>query len=106
MNVQIEVNGLARVDFVSENGWVRNPKVELCGIDDADTCLENTLKFFNRISPVPFENMGVYEEYVDGAEEDLADAVKRYSENPGQEVTVAGTIFVSIRPVPKSSQDA
>lgn len=105
MNVQIKVNGLGRVDFVSATGWIRDPQVELCGIDDADLCLDNTAKFLSSIEPVPFENIRDYEQYVDGAVSDLKVAIQSYVQIKG-EVNLVGTIQVHIRPVPKSSGDA
>ena len=105
MNVQIKVNSLGRVDFVSSVGWIRDPQVELCGVDDSDMCTENVAKFLESISPVPFENVQEFEQYVDGAASDLKLAAQAYS-NMQREVSLVGTIQVHIRPVPKSSGDA
>lgn len=105
MNVEIEVNGLSRVDFASPTGWIRNPQVELCGVDDDDLCIENVKKWFDGISAVPFENLAINDCFVDGANEDLKNAVEQYCERK-EEVHCTGTIYVKIRPVPKSSRDA
>ena len=106
MNVQIEINGLGRVDFNSPTGWVRNPNIEICGVDDSDTCQENVTKYLKSFETVPFENLSVFDEHVDGAAEDIEEALRLYAERPGTEVSVVGTIMVYIRPVPKSSRDA
>jgi hypothetical protein len=80
--------------------------VELCGTDDSDPCTHNVEKFLKSFEPVPFENLAICEDFMDGAKADLIKAVEAYKASPGKEVMVKGTILVNIRPVPKSSQDA
>lgn len=104
MNVQIKVIGLGKVDFVSPIGWIRDPSVELCGVDDDDKCVENVGRFFDSISPVPFENLTGTEGYVDAAKADLENALRVYQETQDQ-VIYSSTIFISIIPIAKYSKD-
>ncbi len=104
MNVQIKVNGLGKVDFFLRHyGWVRDPQIEVCGMDDQDNCSGQVTQFFQGLQPVPFEN--VNEKFVTDAEKDLENALEIFLRD-GKEVNYSDTIHVSIRPVPKSSRDA
>lgn len=104
MNVQVEIKGLDKVDFsLAPYGWIRDPKIEFCGIDDSDMCLESLENFFNAIQPEPFEN--VIEDHLVGAEKDLQNALELYYAT-SKEVVYVDTISVTIRPVPKSSRDS
>lgn len=105
MNVQIEIDGQGKVDFVSPWGWIRNPSIELCGVDDADLCEKNVSKYFASLSAVPFENLAVNEEFVDAANKELHDAVDAYQKT-GKTIVFTDLISIVIRPVPKSSRDA
>lgn len=105
MNVQIEVDGQGKVDFVSPYGWVRNPRIELCGIDDADLCEKNVGKYFASLSAVPFENLAINEQFMDAANKELHDAVDAYQKT-GKTIIFSDVISIVIRPVPKASRES
>lgn len=105
MNVQIEIDGQGKVDFVSPWGWVRNPCIELCGVDDADLCEKNVGKYFASLSAVPFENLSVNEQFMDAANKELHDAVDAYQKT-GKTIIFSDVISIVIRPVPKASRES
>ncbi len=104
MNVLVEVKGLGYVDFsLAPFGWVRDPRIEFCGVNDEDLCKDQITAFFNRLQPVPFEN--TRDTFVESASKDLQNAVEQYRAS-GKEVIYVDTILVAIRPIPKSSRDS
>lgn len=97
MNVQLEVNGLGRVDFaLPPFGWVRNIRMEFCGEDDEDLCHEALTNFMSQIQPEPYEN--IIEEHVEAAAKDLQNALQIYLDVGGQ-VVYTDTICITIRPI-------
>lgn len=104
MNVLVTIKGLGNVDFnLRGYGWVRDPMMEFCGIDDADMCEKSVSTFISNLCPVPFEN--IVEGYVDTATADLKSALDTY-ESTKQAVKVDNAISIAIIPTPKSSRDA
>lgn len=104
MNVLVVVKGLKKVDFsLAPFGWIRDPMMEFCGVDDADTCEQAVEVFFNALQPVPFEN--VIEKHIEAASKDLQNALELYLTTKSA-VRYEDTISISIIPVPKSSRDS
>ena len=104
MNVIVEVKGLGKVDFsLQPMGWIRDPRLEFCGIDDADNCEECLTAFFDALQPEPFENIDMT--HIEAANKDLQNAFELYR-TTGSAVHYEDTISVSIVPVPKSTADS
>lgn len=104
MNVLVTIKGLGNVDFnLHRFGWIRDPMMEFCGVDDADMCVEAVRIFIANLRPVPFEN--IIDGYVDKATQELLSALDTY-ESTKQAVKMDGAISIAIIPIPKSSRDA
>lgn len=104
MNVQIDIDGRDKVDFsLVPFGWVRNPKIEFCGVDDDDLCMQQVKQYYGALAVEPWEN--VVSEHLDAARADLAEAFDTFLKR-GEAVSLTNVISVTIRPVPKSSRDS
>lgn len=106
MNIIIEVNGLNQCDFVQNGYWVRNPSVELCGVNDSDDCKVNVIQWLKDLEPVPFENISDFEGQVPLVVDQIDLFIK---ELEGMDVITqtfsTDTIFISVRAIAKYSSD-